>query len=319
MKDLPKEKKCSKCKERKALERFSGDRRRSDGKCLHCKDCIHRQYLRSRTERIGAAKCWVTSNPEQAKENAREYYHKHAVIIKTRAAAYYAEHRDAGRKARREYAERHPQEAYERGKTWRKNNLKYSSDCKKARLESDPAKRRFQNEANKRWAHANHAVVRRGSLNRQARRRLAGAGHYTEPEWIQILDECGHCCLGCGFHESQTPEKHLERDHIVPLSILAKVPFGPLIRDLASLDLITNIQPLCKTCNRKKGIRIDFGIFRTVKIVDRASMTKPSCPPRPGGAGWPHNHKRTARTDRRGLRERSRNHSRIAIMSPANR
>lgn len=47
------------------------------------------------------------------------------------------------------------------------------------------------------------------------------------------------------------------------LSILCKALFGPLTKELAGLvtglDLIDNIQPLCKRCNRWKGARtIDY-------------------------------------------------------------
>jgi 5-methylcytosine-specific restriction endonuclease McrA len=71
-------------------------------------------------------------------------------------------------------------------------------------------------------------------------RRLHG-GDLTVQEWLDLLERYGHTCLRCEKHESETPEGALTIDHVVPC------PDGP--------NSIDNIQPLCLSCNVKKGIK----------------------------------------------------------------
>jgi 5-methylcytosine-specific restriction endonuclease McrA len=65
---------------------------------------------------------------------------------------------------------------------------------------------------------------------------------YTKPgSFRQMCAEYGNCCVCCG---QQFPDhKGLTRDHIVPVSA------GGHSRE-------SNIQPLCQTCNQKKGIQV---------------------------------------------------------------
>jgi hypothetical protein len=71
---------------------------------------------------------------------------------------------------------------------------------------------------------------------RQLRRRLAQeCGRYTEQEWQALCAEFGFRCVRCGCHPAG-----LERDHIIPIY-------------KRGTEAITNIQPLCKTCNTAKG------------------------------------------------------------------
>lgn len=72
------------------------------------------------------------------------------------------------------------------------------------------------------------------------RKDLAGGRGITRKEWIKILDKYGHRCLRCGA------KKDLAMDHVIPLI-------------LGGEHDITNIQPLCKSCNSAKGGRyVDF-------------------------------------------------------------
>jgi 5-methylcytosine-specific restriction endonuclease McrA len=62
-------------------------------------------------------------------------------------------------------------------------------------------------------------------------------GHFTAREWLTLLERYGCSCLACGAVED------LSVDHIVPLS-------------LGGSNAITNVQPLCETCNNLKGARV---------------------------------------------------------------
>jgi len=79
---------------------------------------------------------------------------------------------------------------------------------------------------------------------RERRARLANCeGSYTQDEWIDILDKYDNKCLQCGSSEN------LEADHVIPIA-------------KGGSNSIENIQPLCRSCNRKKWTKIlDFRPF----------------------------------------------------------
>lgn len=79
---------------------------------------------------------------------------------------------------------------------------------------------------------------------RYARERIARkkdvGGSFTLQEWNVVLSSYGNSCLWCGT------DSRIEADHVVPLVHKGK-------------NIIQNIQPLCRTCNSKKGSKIiDF-------------------------------------------------------------
>lgn len=114
---------------------------------------------------------------------------------------------------------------------WRRNNPEkvkeenfryYERKKELARINYDPEKGREKNE------------------NRRARR-LAAGGNITRSEWLSVLKKYGHKCLWCGRTDAR-----LTMDHVVPL-------------DKGGSHTINNIQPLCSSCNSRKGIKImDF-------------------------------------------------------------
>jgi 5-methylcytosine-specific restriction endonuclease McrA len=80
------------------------------------------------------------------------------------------------------------------------------------------------------------------SAIKRIRRRLLYTMNITYQEWILILERYNHRCVCCGSKDRITI------DHIVPLSV-------------GGTDTIDNIQPLCKSCNSKKGTKtIDYRI-----------------------------------------------------------
>jgi len=71
--------------------------------------------------------------------------------------------------------------------------------------------------------------------SRRAKLRNAG-GKFTTDEWLALCDAYGNVCLCCG------KAKPLTVDHAIPLS-------------KGGTNQITNVQPLCFSCNAKKGAR----------------------------------------------------------------
>ena len=75
-------------------------------------------------------------------------------------------------------------------------------------------------------------------------------------EWEQLKRYYGNCCLACGVSETDEP---LTRDHIVP-------------RIKGGLNLIHNIQPLCRPCNSRKGSSvIDYRHHYQAQLVNLAA------------------------------------------------
>jgi 5-methylcytosine-specific restriction endonuclease McrA len=234
---------------------FARNRHRKDGLAVRCKGCAHAYYLQHSNRIRAGAKRWAESNPETVKMRNRRYYEANAERLRVASAAYYHANLKASRAARRAYYRKHKQQikAYQ---TWyRKEHLTEIRDYKRERLANSPAKRAKQNEANRRYAKRHPGVVRRGNLNRELRQKLADSGSFTREQADVLLENCGNRCLKCNRHASETPEQALELDHVIPLSSIDPSSSTPLTKRERELQLISNIQPLCRRCNRAKGTK----------------------------------------------------------------
>ncbi len=101
---------------------------------------------------------------------------------------------------------------------------------------------------NKAWNHNNPRKMVAASLRWQKRnpkkhlhqvllyqdRKRGAAGSHTLEEWNNLKERYGNRCCFC------KEEKKLTRDHIIPLK-------------KGGSNYIVNIQPLCKSCNSRKG------------------------------------------------------------------
>lgn len=79
--------------------------------------------------------------------------------------------------------------------------------------------------------------VRRASHNRRVQKRGNG-GEYTIQAWKELCDKHGNKCLACGRDDVL-----LTVDHVVPVV-------------LGGTNDISNLQPLCKSCNSKKHAQV---------------------------------------------------------------
>jgi 5-methylcytosine-specific restriction endonuclease McrA len=91
------------------------------------------------------------------------------------------------------------------------------------------------------WGKINLVKVKQFKANNRRKRRAAkntSRGSFTAKEFIELCERYGNSCLLCGVTGVV-----LEADHVVPLT-------------KGGSNDISNIQPLCGTCNWRKFVNI---------------------------------------------------------------
>jgi len=86
----------------------------------------------------------------------------------------------------------------------------------------------------------NHPEKVRFTKQRRRAREMQAEGSHTLEQWEALKRVYGFMCSCC---KKQEPEIKLSEDHIIPLS-------------RGGTDYITNIQPLCCSCNSRKSVKI---------------------------------------------------------------
>jgi len=109
------------------------------------------------------------------------------------------------------------------------------------------------------WQAANRDARRRGAQRRRACITNV-PGEYTKDEWQDVLVRYGMTCAICGHPFTA---RSATVDHFVPLSA-----GGPAF--------ISNIQPLCKSCNSRKGSRIPTFEEQLAFIAHRKTLGLPA-------------------------------------------
>jgi 5-methylcytosine-specific restriction endonuclease McrA len=175
--------------------------------------------------RMGKCKLCVAS---RVRENRRERLEQYAEYERIRAnLAHRIE-------ARRKYQEEHKEQISEYKKRWSEENYERVAAYKRAYYEQY---REQVIARSKEWAEDHLENVKRFKANNRRRRRAAknaGKGHFTVEEFDALCSAYGYACLSCG-----ATDRVLEADHVVPLT-------------KGGSDEISNIQPLCGECNRRK-------------------------------------------------------------------
>jgi len=140
--------------------------------------------------------------------------------------------------ARRKYQEEHREQISEYKKKWAANNKETVAASK---LDYYERNRDEVIARSKKWVEDNPIKVRLAKADNRRKRRAArhaGRGCFTAEEFKALCERYGNRCLACDGIEAS-----LEADHVVPLT-------------KGGSDNISNIQPLCGSCNRKKFVNI---------------------------------------------------------------
>ena len=217
---------CTKCLKPFPLENFNlkgGGRRNS-----HCKSCC-RDWKRAHKDLINEEnRAYRIKNPDRVKALWKAQYWKDISLSRSRARdrrkKNYWKNPERGRQACRDYHHRNKDAMIARMRAWREKN------------------RDLMNEIARTYRKSNLPKIR--LLNAKRRARLSGAtGNISLKEWEALKSFYANCCLSCGNHESHEP---MTMDHVIPIS-------------KGGSHTISNIQPLCRSCNSYKGLAtIDF-------------------------------------------------------------
>ena len=129
-------------------------------------------------------------------------------------------------------------------------HLNSCKECRKAYQRSRPydkerERRRNQTEKRKAFLAANLKRWRRqnpqkmaAQLARRRAQKLKAEGDFTVEEFEALCEKYNNLCLRCGAKDVL-----LTPDHVVPLS-------------LGGSNLISNIQPMCGSCNSWKNVKV---------------------------------------------------------------
>ena len=113
---------------------------------------------------------------------------------------------------------KHPEKVYARVRKWKRNNRDKVLELERKYNKNHPEKTTERN-------------------HRRTSRKKGNGGSFTADEWKGLKEFYNHKCLCC---HRQEPEIKLEPDHVMPIV-------------LGGNSFITNIQPLCRSCNARKG------------------------------------------------------------------
>jgi 5-methylcytosine-specific restriction endonuclease McrA len=192
-------------------------------RCSKCgQTALWRDFTNSANRRDGKSP-WCRQCCAQGQ---RDYYQRHRQEAIARSAAWTVANRERSNANKRESARRHPRPYDEKERAWTQDWSDRNPDKTRAYA--------------LKWARANPESLRFNQARRRARKRGA-VGSHTRVEWDELCLRYGNCCLACGVSDVRLTE-----DHVVPLV-------------LGGSDHISNIQPLCARCNKRKGTKtVDY-------------------------------------------------------------
>ncbi len=159
---------------------------------------------------------------------------------KARSRSYYERNKEKILQSSAEYTKLHPEIKKKSQTAYRQRNKEMEN---KRTLEYKRLHQSHYNELGKKWRKENPDRAKIDAERRRAAL-LGVGGSISETEWKELCSTYGNKCLWCDREDVP-----LTIDHIVPIS-------------KGGVNSIHNAQPLCKSCNSKKRVRVlDFRPF----------------------------------------------------------
>lgn len=187
-------------------------------------------------------------NPIKKLKHSRLWRKSHLKEMRAARMKSYYKNREKEIAKQIEYQKKNPKKYLEIVKRWQKNNPERTKEIQKKSYEKNKVKRI---EASKEWSKKNRKkanlyhkknryrwieLVRHHNRLRKDKERGA-IGKHTLREWQELCKKYNFLCVHCGRENIK-----LTRDHIIPIT-------------KGGSNDISNIQPLCGSCNSKKGNR----------------------------------------------------------------
>ena len=190
-------------------------------KCIKCSKEKPEKEFYFRTDTGKRRNACQECNLKFHKNLYREDAEKHKAFAREYSKRYYPKVREK----KRQYAVENKEKIRERMRVYQKEYYEKNKETIKQR--------------NKQWETKN--PEKRAAITGKRRSRIISAeGNFTAGEWKELCEKYGQVCLCCGKRERLTP------DHVIPLA-------------RGGSNWITNIQPLCRSCNASKGTKtIDY-------------------------------------------------------------
>lgn len=222
-------KRCTKCGTQKPATEFYDRGGGRLGKMAQCKECIREKSRTYREKNLEAARersrQYRRKHLQEEREKSRRAYYKNREDRLARVKWYYQAHKVEKATYDKAYRDAYQKQVAQRQHEW------YLQNADRIAQENQERRRQFPE-----WRRLSNARMKKA----RRRRKKNAQGSHDHLEFIALCEYYGNRCLCCG------KEKNLTEDHIIPLS-------------KNGTDYISNIQPLCRSCNARKHTRIiDF-------------------------------------------------------------
>lgn len=233
---------CKTCKQDKPLTDYAKHPTTKDRRANNCKDCAKAlsKYYRSINQEAYRERDKIRNSTPERKEQSRQWE-----IV----------NREKRREQERLYDAANRETVNAKMREWRKNNSdKDKAHCAKWRAENIEYVREKSRIQSTEYRKNNHDKVI-ASTHRYRKRVKENGGEFTGAQWSAIKELFGHRCLACDKRE---PDIKLSPDHVIPISKGGK-------------NCVSNIQPLCRKCNRIKSDKItDYRLDKAEEIAQYA-------------------------------------------------
>lgn len=234
------QKRCNRCETVRPKDAFGHNTRI----CRQCdREYAKAAYQKNPQKSKDYHRQWCKDNPEEIKELRRAAYRRANPSSKSISEV------KAEREAKAKRSEKpckkcgivKPIDRFGLSKKTNDGRQYQCLDCFAERSRQQYASNPKLLEKAKRWSKAHPEVTRQVAQVRRARK-LGIAGSHTLAQWLALCKKFKNRCVRCG------KTGKLTRDHIIPIS------------DQHSSHDISNIQPLCYSCNSSKNNRysVDF-------------------------------------------------------------
>lgn len=175
---------------------------------------------------------WQKKNPDKKSAQDKRYRARHKEKVDAKVREYAKAHAEEIREYQKKYQIENKEAIKRVCAEWRKRN----PEIVRRNSAKTRSKNRLKCNARSRdWARKHPKKILSYVHTRRARKRSA-PGTYTDAEFQALCTDCGNICLRCGQLAPLTV------DHVIPLS-------------KGGSNDISNLQPLCKSCNSSKGTK----------------------------------------------------------------